>query len=265
MNRAFKGVFIPSEIWLDQTISPLKKMFLMEIYSLDSGKGCFAMNKHFSRITGSSTSAASNILKEMVKEGLIRIDYEDETARSGRKIISIHPSLACKEARKEGSVKEKGGSGKLRGGSGKLRGHKKEEFKEELKEPPIVPHGVDSEAWGDINEYRSNHKQKKIRDSWSDLAKKKTAKALAELPPEDQRRCVDETIMNGWQGIFPERLKQNEAHKRLRGKTTSPEVHKAIYEDIASSGTLDRSHLREDEITLSALMDEERRRRPVGH
>ena len=66
---------------------------------------------------------------------------------------------------------------------------------------------LDQEAWADLDEWRSTNPVKKVRVMWTDLAKKKAKKLLCTLPPEDQRRCVDMTIANGWQGIFPERVR----------------------------------------------------------
>lgn len=69
---------------------------------------------------------------------------------------------------------------------------------------------VDQEAWSDFDEWRTTHPIKKARDTWTDLAKKKAAKLLSTLSPEDQRYCVDISIATGWQGIFPDRAKQKE-------------------------------------------------------
>ena len=40
MNRDFKGVWIPKEVWLDDKLSWMEKLFLVEIDSLD-GKPFF--------------------------------------------------------------------------------------------------------------------------------------------------------------------------------------------------------------------------------
>ena len=47
VNRDFKGVWIPREVWLDSRLSMLDKGILAEIDSLDmSDSGCFASNEH---------------------------------------------------------------------------------------------------------------------------------------------------------------------------------------------------------------------------
>ena len=47
MERDFKGIWIPKEIWLDDRLNALEKMILMEIDSLDTDeKGCYATNDY---------------------------------------------------------------------------------------------------------------------------------------------------------------------------------------------------------------------------
>ena len=47
MSRKFKGIWIPQKIWLDKNLTPLEKIILLEIDSLDDEKvHCFATNKY---------------------------------------------------------------------------------------------------------------------------------------------------------------------------------------------------------------------------
>ncbi len=48
MERDFKWIWIPKEVWLDTWLSVMDKLFLVEIDSLDRSEGCFASNKYFS-------------------------------------------------------------------------------------------------------------------------------------------------------------------------------------------------------------------------
>lgn len=124
--------------------------------------------------------------------------------------------------------------------------------------PPLPPH-VDSNAWNDLCEYRVTHKQKKIRDSWTPLAQKKAAKLLSELTPADQIACVDLSIANGWQGIFPNRLnggRRNETNQRIH-KPGSSGQHREIYREIAEDIAQQENDeaLRGDEAGLRKPMD----------
>jgi len=40
MQRDFKGVWIPSEIWLSEKLSLIEKVLFVEIYYLDNERGC---------------------------------------------------------------------------------------------------------------------------------------------------------------------------------------------------------------------------------
>ena len=47
-KRAFRGIWIPKEIWLSKDLTLQEKVFIVEIDSLDNEKGCsFRQNKHF--------------------------------------------------------------------------------------------------------------------------------------------------------------------------------------------------------------------------
>lgn len=48
-SRAFKGIWIPREIWLDQRLSYFEKCLLAEISSLDGEKHCYASNEYFAK------------------------------------------------------------------------------------------------------------------------------------------------------------------------------------------------------------------------
>jgi hypothetical protein len=74
INRAFKGVWIPKEIWLaDLTLT--EKVFLTEINSLDNDSGCFASNAHFSEFFQLSNSRCSEIITSLKDKGYLSCEY----------------------------------------------------------------------------------------------------------------------------------------------------------------------------------------------
>jgi uncharacterized phage protein (TIGR02220 family) len=76
MERGFKGIWIPKEIWLDGTLSIQEKVFLVEIDSLDNDDdGCFASNEYFSNFFKLSKNRCSEIIKSLEKKGFIKIKY----------------------------------------------------------------------------------------------------------------------------------------------------------------------------------------------
>ena len=78
MKREFKGVWIPAEIWLNENLTIMEKLFLVEIDSLNGEKGCYASNEHFSNFFSLSKNRCSEIIKSLESKGIITIEYEYE-------------------------------------------------------------------------------------------------------------------------------------------------------------------------------------------
>lgn len=83
VERDFKGVWIPKEIWLSKELSPMEKFFFIEISSLDCKKGCFASNAHFSELFGITTQRCSQIIHSLESKGWIKT----ELIRKGKQVI----------------------------------------------------------------------------------------------------------------------------------------------------------------------------------
>ncbi|WP_018592587.1 DnaD domain protein [Terrisporobacter glycolicus] len=75
MERAFKGIWIPAEIWLNKDLKLIEKLFLVEIDSLDNKDGCFASNDYFSDFFGLSKNRCSEIIKSLENKGYITASY----------------------------------------------------------------------------------------------------------------------------------------------------------------------------------------------
>jgi len=71
MNRDFKGVWIPKDVWLDHNLTWMEKLLLVEIDSLDAEKGCFASNGYFGEFFNLSNSRVSEMIASLVSKGYI--------------------------------------------------------------------------------------------------------------------------------------------------------------------------------------------------
>jgi hypothetical protein len=71
MNRDFKGVWIPKELYLNEELSWTEKILLVEIHSIDKGEGCWAGNEHLAKFVGISISRLTDILTQLRKLGYI--------------------------------------------------------------------------------------------------------------------------------------------------------------------------------------------------
>ena len=145
------------------------------------------------------------------------------TPRNARGLATVWSRFAHKFARNQHGyyhvlvnklLRNGGRISGLDGGAhrGACRGAKEEHFPTVPVPVPVtpvvpftVPTGVDSTAWAEFEQHR-----KEIRKPLTKLSRTKAANQLAGLTPEQQRRCVDMTIQNRWQGLFPEKVRNGE-------------------------------------------------------
>lgn len=82
MNRDFKGVWIPKEIWLDKNLNALDKIILTEIDSLDKGDdGCYASNQYISEFCQCSVSKVSVSISKLIKLNYLYVKSFDGRIR----------------------------------------------------------------------------------------------------------------------------------------------------------------------------------------
>ena len=83
-ERAFRGVWIPADIWLNRELSLQEKVMLIEIDSLQHPqKGCFKSNKKLAEFFGLSPNRVSEVISSLKKKGWVRVDQ----IREGKQII----------------------------------------------------------------------------------------------------------------------------------------------------------------------------------
>lgn len=82
MNRDFKGVWIPKEVWLDTQLNALDKIILIEIDSLDKGEeGCYASNQYISEFCQCSVSKVSSSISKLIKLNYLYVKSFDGRTR----------------------------------------------------------------------------------------------------------------------------------------------------------------------------------------
>jgi len=74
MNRDFKGIWIPKEIWLHENLSLQAKCLWAEIWSLHDPEkgGCFASDEYLMNFLGLGLSRFKEVLKELRDIGLVK-------------------------------------------------------------------------------------------------------------------------------------------------------------------------------------------------
>ena len=83
MNRDFKGVWIPKEIWLDKQLTWMEKIVITEINSLDGDEGCFASNNYFAKFFNLTPGRISQIISSLIYKKYISAEY----IREGKEVI----------------------------------------------------------------------------------------------------------------------------------------------------------------------------------
>lgn len=93
LARSFKGIWIPSALYLSSELSISQKILLVEIDSLDNGeRGCFAGNAYFSKFLQVSESQASRLVNSLIKFGLLKSLMHTEKGRNNeRRLYLIEP------------------------------------------------------------------------------------------------------------------------------------------------------------------------------
>ena len=86
LNRDFKGVWIPKEIWLSDKLSLVEKALFVEIHSLDNERGCFASNEYFALFFSLSTRQIRTHIASLKTKGLISVTVRDRNQRTIRTV-----------------------------------------------------------------------------------------------------------------------------------------------------------------------------------
>ena len=90
MERDFKGVWIPKNIWLDNNLGWTEKLLLIEIDSLVTNGECFASNQYFASFFNLSKDRISKIISELNKKGYIELKmvYKKDSKQIEKRIIT---------------------------------------------------------------------------------------------------------------------------------------------------------------------------------
>lgn len=98
--RDFKGIWIPSDIWLDDRLNALEKAILMEIDSLDVD-GCYASNEYLAAFCKCSERKITEAISKLIDLNYITLKSFDGRTRiliSNLAKTAILPSKNCEAA-----------------------------------------------------------------------------------------------------------------------------------------------------------------------
>jgi DNA-binding Lrp family transcriptional regulator len=92
-ERAFKGVWIPADIWLNGKLTIHEKFILAEIDSFCSHyESCYASNEHFAKFIGLSIRRVKDIIKGLEDKGFIEreIIYKEHSKEVAKRLLRLH-------------------------------------------------------------------------------------------------------------------------------------------------------------------------------
>ena len=91
MERDFKGIWIPKEIWLSNDLTLQEKVFLVEIDSLDNKDGCYASNQYFADFFGITQRRTSAIINSLIEKGYINstLVYKENSKQILKRVLKI--------------------------------------------------------------------------------------------------------------------------------------------------------------------------------
>lgn len=213
MNRDFKGIWIPKEIYLAKDLNWTEKILLVEIDSLDNEQGCFANNEYFSNFLGISKGRISKNISLLTEKGYItsEIIYKVNSKEIEKRVL--HTTIRYGRKHLEGTVaNDNTPIGVNDQDNNTIINNTINNKKEKEKGIDIL-----------IKNYTENTELKEcIRDfikMRAAIKKPVTDRALKILldkldrleSTEDKKiKVLEQSIMNSWLGIFPLKEEVNE-------------------------------------------------------
>lgn len=184
---ATKGIWVSAEIMHDKNLTANEKFILAEIYQLSSlEEGCFAHNKHFAELIGSTTRTVTRAIADLQEKGYIKVDVQPGTRNHVREMSTLDkmsnpprqnvqtPSTKCLETKDNKQINKQINK----------------------QESAIIPEWIDVTAWLQWDKYR-----KEIKKKLTSSTIKKQIQFL-EKNKDQHVDIIEQSIQNGWTGLF---------------------------------------------------------------
>lgn len=254
-QRAFKGVWIPAEIWLNENLSLQEKALLADIDSFCSRyESCYASNEHFAKFIGVSTRRIKDIIKGLEDKKLIEreIVYKQGTKEIQKRLLRLpYPS----------------GRNLHGGGAEKFPTPREEKFPTPGEENcPESNTCISNTNKSNTTEYKikrarargdcspelaealnafAEHR-KKLRKPMTDYAKKLLLKKLQKLSPTEggQIAILNQSIANGWQGVFP---LERDRNQQRQGRQSAADMADDVIRMMDERGMLNDAGGKKDD------------------
>jgi len=213
MERNFKGIWIPKEVWLSKDLAIMEKLFLVEISSLDNEKGCFAGNGYFSEFFELSKTRVSVIINSLVSKGYITstLIYKEGTKQILKRVLKI--SMGGYIRKQVEPIKEKFIDNNTVNNTISNTVNKDKEVKKYFDNLEI------NNLFKEFLNLRISLKAKN-----TERAVKLILKKLEGLPSELQTEMLEQSIENSWKSVFPIKRQFKSTPKPSLAKQYFPEM-----------------------------------------
>ncbi len=194
------GTWIPKAV-LERVDIPLSARVLYGLIdALDGEEGCYASNGWIATNLALTPRQVQNLLKTLIDNGLV-VRVEKDGKRILR-TVEKQALLALKGDAVDFAPPTKPVSSPPRNG---LHPYNTEDNKEDNTNPLPLPHGeMFRKMWNEWVLYRRRTKKK-----LSTFAANKQLEMLAGLTEQDAVQCINRSITNDWQGLFPDKHNGN--------------------------------------------------------
>lgn len=203
MERTFKGVWIPAEIWLDKRLTICEKAFLAEVDSFTgNGKTFHKSNQTIEEEYGIAPRTVQRMVKKLVELGML------ETEFNGR--VRHLSTVRLAKMTGQGRQNDESASPKWRHTNTIDNTIDNTSKREEV----VLPFESKefAEAWEIWKQERRERRTKKYTQRGEQAALHK----LHNDSQQDEATAIaiiHQSIANGWQGLFPLKHQKNETKR----------------------------------------------------
>lgn len=195
MNRDFKGVWIPKEIWLDNRLGAVDKIVFAEIWGLDCGDGCFASNEYLANFCQCTQRNVQGIINKLKSLGLVeQVKFDGRTRW-----------LKCKIGVICGEEVNSRGEKNFVSDMNNVRGRGEKNFVSDMKKSSPLLYNIEEKKNKNIknNLYMSNKLDKsEILSLWNRLAEKWGFSKISIVSDERQQKITARLKDSGCETLY---------------------------------------------------------------
>ena len=203
------GLWIPGAVLSRTDISLEEKCLYGLLEVLDGGKGCWASNDWLASRLSVSERAIQRYLARLEEVGLV-IKVINEAAGNQRRVQTVGAYAASSPSRQSVAPL----TPTCRDPHANLSSKSKRENRNEKDTEPLpleLPHGeMFRKVWGEWVNYRTKTKKRLSR-----FAQDKQLAMLKGLTEQECVDCINRSIANDWQGLFPEKAGNSKPFRKI--------------------------------------------------